>query len=201
MRITRQGHGARRIVRWGGLALLGLLLVATAPGMGETAQEHEAPGTLEFTGKNAFATANGIFHEWRVSEKEVDLANLAESWIAIEVSLASVDTQSRRRDDHLRTEDFFEVERFPMARVRVHSARPIEAGESGRARFSIRYDIDLHGVEKTLEGEVELVSESPLVFEGELVVNRMDFGIGSPPSRWNPMSIKAEIPVHFRVEL
>ena len=60
---------------------------------------------------------------------------------------------------------------------------------------------DLHGVQKTLEGEITLVSESPLAFEGGLVIDRLEFGVGAPPRRWNPMSIEAGIPIRFRVEL
>lgn len=45
------------------------------------------------------------------------------------------------------------------------------------------------------------MNESPLVYEGNLVINRLDFGVGAPPSRRNPMSIDAEIPIRFRIEL
>ncbi|MAG30768.1 MAG: hypothetical protein CL908_07760 [Deltaproteobacteria bacterium] len=181
-----------------------IVLLAMGPGgVSEVSAEPDAdsPGTVEFVGKNVFATANGTFHDWRVVEQRVDPGALAGSFVLVEISLASVDTGSKRRDAHLRNEDFFEVERFPKARVRVHSPRPLEPGESGRARFSLRFDLDLHGVQKTLEGEAEVSGEDPLVFEGDLIVDRLDFGVGSAHSRWNPMSIRPEIPVHFRVEL
>lgn len=181
--------------------LLGLLAGANAPARGDSAPDTKSPGRLEFVGKNAFATANGVFHEWRVVESEVDPLAIADSYAVVEVYLESVDTGSGRRDDHLRNPDFFEVETYPVARVRVHSARPLGQTEAGRPRFSARFDIDLHGVQKSLEGEVVLVGDNPVAFEGSLVVDRMDFGVGPPPSRWNPMAVKAEIPIRFRIEL
>ena len=118
----------------------------------------------------------------------------------VRVDLASIDTGIERRDDHLRNPDFFEVERYPVATVRVHSFRADGQTDAGRPRYRARFDFDLHGVEKTLEGEVVLVSESPPRFEGSLVLDRTDFGIGAPPSRWNPMSVAAEIPIRFEAQ-
>ena len=102
--------------------------------------------------------------------------------------------------DHLRTDDFFDVASHPTATVRVHSARRAGTTPEGLPLFSARFDVDLHGAQETLDGEVTLVSEVPVVFEGSLVLDRTRFGIGDPPSRWNPMSIRAEVPVRFRYE-
>jgi len=157
------------------------------------------PGQIEFVGRNAFATADGTFHTWRVVERSIDVDDPRESWAVVEIDLASVDTGIERRDDHLRDPDFFEVENWPTARVRAHSLEPIGTDEEGRPRFSARFDVDLHGVEQTLDGEVVLVESDPATFEGTLVVDRTRFGVGPEPSRWNPMSIDAAIPVRFRV--
>jgi polyisoprenoid-binding protein YceI len=181
--------------------LLGLLVVVSGIAEADSESDSTAPGTLEFVGRNTFATANGIFRAWKIVSSAVDPMALSESFAIVEVDLASVDTGSDRRDAHLRDPDFFEVEAYPVAKVRVHSARPNGNTEAGQPRFSAQFDIDLHGVERTIEGEVVLASEEPLVFEGNLAVDRTDFGVGSPPSRWNPMSVKAEIPIRFRVEL
>ena len=158
------------------------------------------PGVIEFVGKNAFATAEGSFLDWRIVESRVDHASIEDSFAVVEVRLESVDTGNRRRDAHLRDPDFFEVETYPVARVRVHRARRIGETAMGHPLYSADFDFDLHGVKKTLEGEIELVQRDPIVFTGRLTVDRLDFGIGSKPSRWNPMSIGAEIPVHFRVQ-
>jgi polyisoprenoid-binding protein YceI len=176
-------------------AMLAVLLSAGAL----MAADPGAPGEITFVGKNAFATANGTFHVWRIVDRSIDLDDPGASWAAVEIDLASVDTGIERRDDHLRDPDFFEVETWPLARVRAHSLASADVDEEGRPRFAARFDVDLHGVEKTLDGEVVLVGRDPVTFEGSLVVDRTAFGVGPPPSRWNPMSIDAEIPVRFQI--
>ncbi|HEB90193.1 MAG TPA: YceI family protein [Deltaproteobacteria bacterium] len=159
------------------------------------------PGWIKFVGKNLIMKAKGTFHRWRIVESSIDPASLEDAVAVVEVDLSSVDTGIERRDKHLRTPDFFEVETYPVATVRVHSPRPIEDPKSEHPRYEALFDIDLHGVEKTVEGEIELISADPIVFEGELVIDRTDFGVGPKPSGWSPMTPKAEIPVRFHVEL
>ena len=182
-------------------ALLGCaLFVAQA-----VAEDAEAvvspPGTLEFVGENLIMKAEGTFHEWRVVESSVDMGALENSFALVEVELASLDTGIERRDDHLRNPDFFEVESYPVATVRVHSPQPIANETRAQPHFAVRFDVNLHGVEKTLDGEIEIISLDPLIFEGNLTIDRMDFGVGPKPGFWSPMVPKAEIPVKFHVEL
>ncbi|MCR9094556.1 MAG: YceI family protein [bacterium] len=185
--------------RLGGTMALGAMLVVLVTAGGLMAADPSPPGTIRFIGKNAFATADGTFHAWRVVDRSIDPADPAGSWAVVEIDLASVDTGIARRDDHLRDPDFFEVETWPTARVRAHSLAPAGANDENRPRFTAKFDVELHGVQNTIDGEVVLVETSPTTFEGTLVVDRMAFGVGPRPSRWNPMSIDAEIPVRFRV--
>jgi polyisoprenoid-binding protein YceI len=173
------------------LVLLGLMLVAPAV----YADGVEPPGRIEFIGKNKIATANGVFHRWKIVESQVDPDAMEKGHVVVEIDVASLDTDSKRRDDHLRTDDFFEVERWPNARVRIHGAVPLE-GE----RYSADFEIEIRDVTKTVAGEFEIVSRSPLSVRGSVTIDRMDFGVGEPKS-WNPMSITNEIPIHFEVTL
>ena len=175
---------------------LGLMLAGAA---GTEAEAEKS--RIGFVGNNIFGRAEGQFRKWRVVEHAVDLAKPSASQAVIEVDLASIDTQNEGRDDHLRTADFFDVAKFPVATVRGHSARPLEPTETGHPRYAVRFDVDLHGVEKTIEGELEIVQRSPLIVEGEFLIRRTDFGIGAKPSSWNPMSIDDDVPVRFRIEL
>ena len=157
--------------------------------------ETNPAGKINFVAKNAFATANGVFHEFSIVDSQITLGEISKSHVTVEIDVASVDTDSKRRDDHLRTADFFEVEKWPTATVRVHSAEQIEG-----ARYRAKFDVAIRDARKTIDGEFEIVSEAPLSVRGSLVIDRMDFAIGTPKT-WNPMSITNEVPVTFEATL
>jgi len=194
-RIRSRAHRGVKI--FGGMSTLVLLSLAT----GLADADSLTPGTLEFIGENRIVTAEGTFREWQIVESSFDLEDLPGSSAIVEVNLASVDTGIERRDAHLRNEDFFEVETFPIATVRVHSPRAAGATATGKPRFTAQFDINLHGVQKTIEGELTLDRTEGTAFGGKLIIKRTDFGVGAAPSAWNPMSIRDEIPIQFRVEL
>jgi len=186
--------------RWGVVVccFLGLLVGFSAVGSETPASAEAPPGSIRFVGKNRIATAKGLFHRWRVVEQSIDPDRIASARIVIEVDLGSVDTGNRQRDDHLRTADFFDVSRWPTARVVVDGFEATASADEGRPAWTARFAIDLHGVERVLSGTVTRVAIAPVVFEGELLLDRTEFGIGAPPSRWSPMSIDAGVPVRFR---
>ena len=159
----------------------------------------EASGRIGFTGHNVFGDADGVFHVWRIVERSIDPAQPASMKAVVEVELASVDTGNADRDEHLRTADFFDVAKHPIATVHGHSATALEPSAEGRPRYALRFDVDLHGVRKTVEGEIELVGSDPVVVEGRFTLLRTDFGVGEKPSRWNPLAIDDAVPVRFRI--
>ncbi len=178
-----------------------VLLVASNGFPLAAAGEPPEGSSINFAAKNMVATGDGTFNDWRVVASSVRPDDPMNSFVEVEVNVASIDTGNKMRDDHLRNEDFFDAETYPMAKVRVHSATLVATETGGRQRYSARFDIVLHGVEKTLDGEFVLISSAPFRVEGKLVVNRIDFGIGEPKTRWNPLSITEDVPVSFEVTL
>lgn len=168
-----------------------LLTCAFAP----LAFAEDAPGRIGFVGKNLMATADGTFHRWRFVDVSIDPANLSAGSVTLEIDVASLDTDNKRRDDHLRSEDFFEVERWPTARIRVHSASPLEGD-----RYEARFDIEIRDQKRTLTGTFEVMNREPLEVRGEVTLDRMEFGIGEPKT-WNPLSITEAIPITFEARL
>jgi polyisoprenoid-binding protein YceI len=157
--------------------------------------EEPSLGHIKFVAKNIIATANGTFHHWKVVELNLPKADFAKASVVIEVDVSSLDTDNKRRDDHLRTPDFFEVERWPTAVARV---RGVEQ-RSGQ-QFGAEFELTIKDVTKTVPGEFELECTEPLRVTGALAIDRMDFGIGEPKT-WNPMSITDVVPVTFEMEL
>ena len=139
---------SRRIDR---RTVLGVMLVVLLSAGALMAADPGAPGEITFVGKNAFATANGTFHVWRVVDRSIDLDDPGASWAEVEIDL-SVSIPHERRTTTSATR-IFEIEAWPWpgsAPIRWFRGRRRE----GRPRFAVRFDLDLHGVEKTLDEAV-----------------------------------------------
>ena len=67
-------------------------------------------------------------------------------------------------------------------------------------RYRAKFEVEIRDVKKTIDGELEITSASPFSVKGNLVIDRMDFGIGTPKN-WNPMSIANVVPVTFEATL
>jgi polyisoprenoid-binding protein YceI len=181
------------------LAALTVLVTAVAAHTDTAASADGPPGSITFVAANLMSTANGVFHDWRIVRAEIDSMHPERGVVEVEVDVASLDTGIEQRDEHLRTPDFFDVEQFPTATVRVHSVQSDGTSERGRPRYAAKFEIRIRDVSRTLDGTFELVSDSPPTVEGELTIDRVDFGVGGPYAWWNPASIGEEIPVHFAV--
>lgn len=185
------------------LCLFTVLALLAAPSFGQDdeASVSPPPGSIEFVGRNMLGKANGIFHEWRVTHIDIDRENPAASEVQVEVDIASIDTGIGLRDRHLRSGDFFDVEAFPKATVRVHDAVSKGKSDRGLPLYDAQFTLRIRDTEKTIPGEFELTSEDPLTVEGNLVLNRTEFGVGGGQSSWNPMSVREDVPIHFVASL
>lgn len=98
--------------------------------------------------------------------------------ISADIDVASITTDNAQRDGHLKTADFFEVEKFPTAAFRSTSVAPQGDG------YVLTGDFTLHGVTKQVELSVEYngvnagMGNGPVAgFEATTTINRRDFGI------------------------
>ena len=110
---------------------------------------------------------------------QLDREQPERSSIVFEVDPASIDTRQPDRDAHLKSGDFFDVERFPV--VRFASQR---ISKLGIDRFRVEGTLDLRGILKpmTLEVTYHGVAKDPwgnerAGFATEAVINRKEFGM------------------------
>jgi polyisoprenoid-binding protein YceI len=122
----------------------------------------------------------------------VDPQDVATARVRMSVEAASIDTANGRRDNHLRSEDFFHVERFPA--IVFESQRVEGTGASLR----VVGHLTIRGVtrEVTIPVEVELARDR-VVARGEFVLNRHDYGI-SYSSFLNPIGDAVRVAFVFR---
>jgi polyisoprenoid-binding protein YceI len=91
-----------------------------------------------------------------------------------DVKAASVKTGIGKRDDHLRSADFFEAEKYPDISVVVTSAEAI-AGDT----VDLRADLTIKGTTKpvALKTKVTPVGDGGMRLNAQATVNRQDFGV------------------------
>jgi polyisoprenoid-binding protein YceI len=112
----------------------------------------------------------------------VDEANLAGSSVEITAKLESVDTNDAKRDQHLRSPDFFNVAQFPL--MTFKSTTITKSGDD----YTVQGNLTLHGVTKALTITMKKTGEGKdpwgnhrIGFEGQMSFKRSDFGMDKLP--------------------
>lgn len=126
----------------------------------------------------AISWIRGSFSDWN-GTLDFDPSNPAAVGVSFTVNVASVDTGVHDRDEHLRSADFFDAERFPTMTFR--GTRALSLGEGG---YSLVGDLTLHGVTRQVEFDVTYPGTSVdpwgvvrAGFEAKTVLDRRDFGL------------------------
>ena len=109
---------------------------------------------------------------------EYNDANPEASTVNFSAKTASIDTAEADRDKHLRSADFFDVEKFPELTFR--SKRISKRGDG----YDVTGDLTIHGVTKEVTLPVALMGKAKdpwggdrLGFEVETTLNRKDYGL------------------------
>jgi len=142
------------------------------------------------------AKVRGSFNAWTGSIA-LDDSDITKSRVTAEIDVASIDTSEPKRDGHLKSPDFFDVEKFP----KMTFASTKISGDSGH--FKVTGDLTLHGVTKevTLEVTHEGGGKDPWgnerqAFSAKGSLNRVDFGL-----KWNQALEAGGVLVGEKVEL
>lgn len=159
----------------GGLLLHLSLLVACSGGHAAAEERvyavDPARSQIRFHASSRLMDADGRFHRFG-GEVRFDDSRPEAAAARLTVEVASIDTGIRMRDDHLRSEDFFHVERYPTATFLVASA------SRDAERWVVSGQLTVRGVTQPLSLPVTVSrTGAELRIRGEFTVNRQAFGI------------------------
>jgi len=102
----------------------------------------------------------------------------ASSKIAVTIQAASISTDNDMRDNHLKTAEFFDVEKFPVLTFLSKKVSP--AGEN---KYKVEGNLTLHGVSKPVTLDVEYMGSDTMMgakivgFSATTRIDRRDFGL------------------------
>jgi polyisoprenoid-binding protein YceI len=129
--------------------------------------------TIEFKCKSMWGLApvKGRFKEYSGDGQITDTQTV---FGRIDIKAASLDTKIRRRDDHLRSADFFEAAKFPDISVVVASAEAID-GDT----VDLRAQLTIKGTTAPLplRATVAVLDDGAVRVSAHATVNRNDFGV------------------------
>lgn len=124
------------------------------------------------------STVTGKFQEFE-GDIKADKADFSDAKVSFTIKAATVNTNNEKRDNHLRNEDFFNVDTYPEITFIGKKLTP----ESGK-KYKLVGDLTMHGVTKEVELEVKFNgtvkdpwgnTRAGFKVSGEL--NRADYGL------------------------
>ena len=174
-RAARGRRGPVLLALWGAF----LLLAAPAHLLGETVVYEVDPdhSGVTFTIRHFVGNVPGRFNDFDGTVR-YDRENPAASSVELTIRVASVDTGNDDRDSHLRSADFFDVERFPTMTFTGVSAEARDADT-----VEVTGDLTLHGVTRRIAVPVAVLGTvrgprgEKAGFEVAFTLRREDYGI------------------------
>ncbi len=163
----------------------------------------QAHSNVDFTIRHLVSKVNGSFKDY-TGEFDFDEAkgDMLKD-IKFNIKTASVDTRNEKRDEHLRSPDFFDSQKYPSI---TFDGKKVT--KTGKNKFKVVGDITMHGVTKPATFDVEylgtaknMMGETTAGFTATAKLDRKDFGI-----IWNKAMDKGgavlgdEVTVNLNVE-
>jgi polyisoprenoid-binding protein YceI len=177
-------------------ALALVMLAGSAPATAESLRFRIQPEASEITFRATSRLMNAEGHFGRFSGDVVaDPAGPTGARINLTIDAASLETGIEMRDKHLRSADFFDIERFPT--IAFQSVRVEAAGR----RATVMGRLTLHGVTREIAVPVDVqITETALVASGEFIVNRGEYAMNYN-SFLNPIGNEVRVAFTFRARV
>ena len=161
----------KRATRIAVLAAMALLAAASlafaAPKTFEVDRVHSEVG---FNIRHFFSKVHGRFEDYS-AVVQFDDKDLAKSSVEVTIADSSINTQQQRRDNHLRSKDFFWVEKYPA--ITFKSTKVVPGKD--KSHFKVLGDLTIRGITKPVALAVEFLGMGALSSEGHNMGTRAGF--------------------------
>ena len=160
-----------------------IALLLSFSGFAQTISSGKSEVSFEI-GNLGFNTVEGTFKKM-TGDIKFNASELTSASFDVCVDASTINTKRKKRDDHLKNEDFFHVEKYP--KICFKSESVTKQGEN----YLTKGKLTMHGITKQVE---ILFTYNSKTFMGSLTVNRYDYNIGSQTSKFM-VSEEAEIKI------
>jgi polyisoprenoid-binding protein YceI len=185
------------LTRYFSLTAIVFSLLASARAASETYVIDRVHSSVGFSIRHFFSKVPGSFTKFE-GAIVVDREHLENSSVEVTIDIASVNTASIKRDDHLRSPDFFDAAKFASITFKSKSWK-----KTGEATFDVTGDLTLKGVTKEVVLKVRALGFGPGMrpgsqlsgWEATTTLQRSDFGVAG----FDKM-LGEDVDVHINVE-
>ncbi len=155
--------------------------------------------TIGFSVHQFLGTTRGKITNFR-GTIEVDREHPENSSVTAQIEVASIDTHIKKRDDHLRSAEFFNVEKFPRIMFKSRSVKRTHS-QSG----DILGDLTMHGVTKAITLHVKLLTPMNETTQTRWSVTtdpitRRDFNLMFAPAAESVSGISQTVSISIEIE-
>ena len=156
--------------------------------------------SVGFTIRHFFSKVPGNFDKFS-GAIEFDPANPTAASVKVDIDPASINTKTEKRDNHLRSADFFDVVKYPtMSFV----STKVTKGEGDK--LSVEGNLTMHGVTKPVTLTVTFLGAGPALggqragFEATTKINRLDYGVSWNKTVDNGMMLGDDVDITIGIE-
>lgn len=159
--------------------------------------------SVNFSINHFFSTVTGKFTKFDGSVN-FDQANLSENKVTFTIPVSGVNTQNTKRDDHLQSGDFFDVEKYPvMTFTSTRFEKKSDADYLVYGKLTIRNTTKDVVLPLKIKGEMEHPMMQGTIILGlslNTTINRTDYGVGT--GSWAAtMVVGDEVDIEIHMEL
>ena len=165
----------------------------------ETYKFDPSGSTIGFSVHQFLGTTHGKFAKFN-GRINVDREHPENSSVTAQIDVRSIDTRIKKRDDHLRSAEFFNVEKFPQITFKSRSVK-----QTGPQSGDILGDLTMHGVTKPVTLHVKLLTplnETSQTRWGVTVdpIMRRDFNLVFAPATETVSGISQTVAINIEIE-
>ena len=182
-----------------------IIAVFVIAGLGATVSAKESykfepsSSTIGFSVHQFLGTTRGKFTNFS-GRIEVDRKHPENSSVSAQIDVKSIDTRIKKRDDHLRSAEFFNGEKFPQMTFKSRSVK-----RSGPQSGDILGDLTIHGVTKPITLHVKLLTPMNEAAHTRWAVscdaiNRRDFNLMFAPGTEAISGISQTVAINLEIE-
>ncbi len=148
---------------------------AKPPTKGEALPLTAENSKVEFTGSKVTGKHDGGFKAFTGT---IDLVNAKaeESGVTVDIDMNTTYSDDEKLTGHLKSADFFDVEKFPKANFA--STKIVADSAKGVGNYTVTGDFNLHGQKKAITFPAKItITDADVAVDAEFSINRKDFGI------------------------